>query len=61
MQISESAPRRKRSNVIDPNIPHLVPDGFGGTYVIRGDHGWVFGRRPEALAALRELAIEERR
>jgi hypothetical protein len=46
--------------IIRPLIPRIVSDPPGGWFVIRGDFGWLYGSRREALIAARELAQEAR-
>jgi hypothetical protein len=48
--------------LIRVNIPRIEPDDLGGWYAVdgKGKFGWLFGSRPEALVALRELTDEVR-
>lgn len=52
--------RQRRDVIVTLNAPRIVPDEPGGWFVIRGSYGWLYGSRPEALLALRELASEAR-
>jgi hypothetical protein len=52
--------RRRARTVITANIPRIEPDPPGGWFVVRGDHGWLYGSRSEAVRAARELADEVR-
>jgi hypothetical protein len=61
----DAAPRNRasqRNNIIPlarPRIERAVDcDGF---YVLRGDHGWLFGDRGQALAEFAGLERIERR
>jgi hypothetical protein len=46
--------------IICQPFARIVPDDPGGWYVVRGDFGWLYGSRPEAVNAARELAHEVR-
>lgn len=46
--------------ILTANIPRIEADAPGGWFVVRGNYGWLFGGRREALIAARELALEVR-
>jgi hypothetical protein len=51
---------RRRADIVPLMVPRIIPDGHGAWFVVRGDHGWLYGSRTEAVRASRELLKETR-
>jgi hypothetical protein len=52
--------QRPTADIIPFTVPRIAPDDPGGWFVVLGKFGWLYGSRPEALIALRELMSEVR-